>query len=284
MAENVQYTGRLGLECRDGNTLSAAVTAVVDTLDDFGHPAEMITARAENTAQLQCDHYLVSVRLRRVPLRRASKLPGSVMQPSALLDLSLAPAFPGYCDQEISELLLAEILRRLLDTVEATFVEWLDTGIALTCEQFLSAFEPEAGSSSQPVAAAAAAAARPPETVGKVRPRPRGKDCFTPVDQTALVLDAHCDRAFQETEIRKAESMTAQASGRSWSGLRVSAFLPVLRAKWSRQVQSSALAAMTLTLTRPRRLRLISHLLFLTALLLYLESAGMVQAARPLLP
>ncbi|NVK15978.1 MAG: hypothetical protein HWE35_17545 [Rhodobacteraceae bacterium] len=275
----MQYTGRLGLECRDGNTLSAAVTAVVDTLDDFGHPAEMITARAENTAQLQCDHYLVYVRLRRVPLRRASKLPGSVMQPSALLELSLAPAFPGYCDQEVSELLLAEVLRRLLDTVEATFVEWLDTGIALTCEQFLSAFESGAGTSSQPVAAAAA---RPPEAVGKVRPRPRGKECFTPVDQTAQVLDAHCDRAFHEAEVRKAQSPAVPATGRSWSGLRVSAFLPVLRAKWNRQVQSSALAAMTLT--RPRRLRLISHLLFLTALLLYLESAGMVQAARPLLP
>ncbi|OBY27547.1 hypothetical protein A9D60_15035 [Leisingera sp. JC1] len=282
MAENVQYTGRLGLECRDGNTLSAAVTAVVDTLDDFGHPAEMITARAENTARLQCDHYLVTVRLRRVPLRRTSKLPGSVMQPSALLELSLAPSYPGYCDQEISELILAEMLRRLLDRVEATFVEWLDTGIALTCEQFLSAFDPEAGNRHEPVPVAAAAVTRPPEAVRKTQPRPRGKDCFTPVDQTALALEAHCDRAFHEAEIRKAASSAAPASSRSWNGSGVSAFLPDLRARWSRQVQSSTLAAMTLT--RPRRLRLISHLLFLTALLLYLESAGMVLAARPLLP
>lgn len=282
MAENVQYTGRLGLESRDSKTLSDAVTAVVDTLDDFGHPAEMIAARAENTARLQCDHYLVAVRLRRVPLRRTSKLPGSVMQPSALLELSLAPAYPGYCDQEISELLLAEMLRRLLDTVEATFVEWLDTGVALTCEQFLSAFDPEAGSSSESAAAAAAAVARPREAVRNVQPRPRGKDCFTPVDQTALVLDAHCDRAFHEAEIRKAASTAAPASGKPWSGLRVSAFIPDLRARWNRQVQTSALAAMAMT--RPRRLRLISHLLLLTALLLYLESAGMVQAARPLLP
>ncbi len=282
MAEKVQYTGRIGLESRDGNTLSAAVTAVVDTLDDFGHPAEMIAARAENTAQLQCDHYLATVRLRRVPLRRTSKLPGSVMQPSALLELSLAPAYPDYCDQEISELLLAEMLRRLLDTVEATFVEWLDTGIALTCEQFLSAFDPQTSNGKEPVAAAAAAVARPPEMVRNVHPRPRGKECFTPVDQTALVLDAHCDRAFHEAEIRKAASTAVPASGRSSGGMRVSAFLMDLRSRWSRQIQSPTLTAMTLT--RPRRLRLISHLLFLTALLLYLESAGMVQAARPLLP
>ncbi|NSY36826.1 hypothetical protein [Leisingera sp. ANG59] len=278
----MQYTGRLGLERRDGNTLSAAVTAVVDTLDDFGHPAEMIAARAENTARLQCDHYFVAVRLRRVPLRRTSKLPGSVMQPTALLELSLEPVYPGYCDQEISELLLAEMLRRLLDTVEATFVEWLDTGIALTCEQFLSAFDPEAASSEEPVAAPVPAVVRPTEAVRNVRPRPRGKDCFTPVDQTALVLDTHCDRAFHEAEIRKAASTAAPDSGKAWSGLHASALVPDSRARWSRQFQTSALAAMTLA--RPKRLRLISHLLLLTALLLYLESAGMVLAARPILP
>ncbi|MEW2913377.1 hypothetical protein [Leisingera sp. JC11] len=280
MAENVQYTGRLGLESRDSGTLSAAVTAVVDTLEDFGHPAEQIEARAENTARLQCDHYLVAVRLRRVPLRRTSRLPGSVMQPSALLELVLSPVYPGYCNQEISELLLAETLRRLLDTVEATSVEWLDSEVALTCEQFLSAFQPKSSIRKQPAAAAHPAAA--PESALAMQTRPRGRDCFTPVDQTALELDAHCDRAFREAKMRKAASAAAAASGRSWTGLRASVSSAGLRGGWGRKLQASALAA--LSLTGPRRLRFISHLLLLTALVLYLESAGMVQAARPLVP
>ncbi|WP_152612410.1 MULTISPECIES: hypothetical protein [unclassified Leisingera] len=282
----MQYTGRLGLESRDSKTLSDAVTAVVDTLDDFGHPAETIEARAENTARLQSDHYLVTVRLRRVPLRRTAKLPGSVMQPSALLELSLSPVYPGYCDQEISELLLAETLRRLLDRVEAAFVEWLDTEVALTCEQFLSAFDPQSRSAEQPVAAVPAAAsdaaASVPQMARSVQPRPRGRDCFTPVDQTARALDAHCDLAFQEARMRKAAHAVAAASGKSWAGLRASVSASGLRSNWGRQLQASALAA--LSLTGPRRLRFISHLLLLTALFLFLESAGMVQAARPLVP
>ncbi|MBY6065832.1 hypothetical protein KUW17_03720 [Leisingera aquaemixtae] len=278
MAENVQYTGRLGLESREAGTLSAAVNAVVDTLDDFGHPAEKIEARAENTARLQCDHYLVTVRLRRVPLRRASKLPSSVMQPAALLELTLSPVFPGYCDQEISELLLAETLRRLLASLEATSVEWLDCGVALTCEQFLSVFAPEDRIAEQPAAAASATVARQLERTAA--PKPRGRDCFTPVDQTAMVLDAHCDRAFQAAQARKAAAAADSAAARTRAGSQLMAGPP--NRGWGGQLRASALAAFSLT--GPRRLRFISHLLLLTALVLYLESAGMVQAARPLIP
>lgn len=279
MAETVQYTGRLGLENRDSGTLSAAVTAVVDTLEDFGHPAEMIAARAENTARLQCDHYLVTVRLRRVPLRRTSKLPGSVMQPSALLELSLSPAYPGYCDQEISELLLAEVLRRLLDSVEATSVEWLDTEVALTCEQFLSVFDPQAAEKQPDTRPAAAVAPRAAKPVQAAEARPRGRDCFTPVDQTALALDAHCDRALKEVQMRKAARAAAAAAAATRPSGQPAA---VLRSGWGRQLQATALAA--LSLGGARRLRFISHVLLVSALMLYLESAGMVLAARPLVP
>lgn len=278
MAENVQYTGRLGLESRETGTLSAAVNAVVDTLDDFGQSAERIEARAENAARLQCNHYLVTVRLRRVPLRRASKLPSSVLQPAALLELTLSPVFPAYCDQEISELLLAETLRRLLSAVEATSVEWLDSGVALTCEQFLSVFAPEDCIMDQTAAAASATVARQLEKT--VAPKPRGRACFTPVEQTAIVLDAHCDRAFQAAQARSAARATAAETTATLSGGRMTAGAP--RRRWGGQLQASALAAFNLT--GSRRLRLISHLLLLTALVLYLDSADMVQAARPLIP
>lgn len=283
MAENMQYTGRLGLESRDTGTLSAAVSAVVDTLEDFGHPAETIAARAENTARLQCDHYHVTVRLRRVPLRRSSKLTSSIMQPSALLELSLSPVFPGYCDQEISELLLAEMLRRLLPAVDATSVEWLDTEIALTCEQFLGVFAPGNGQPEHthlPVSATAEASANLYQQAGSAKPR--GHDRFTPVEQTAPQLEAHCDRAFQAANAGLISETAADTAGLIHARIRNPAPAGFARISWGSQLRATALAAVTLAGTR--RLRFISHLLLLTALFLYLESAGMVQAARPLLP
>lgn len=279
MAENVQFTGRLGLERRKAETLSAAVSAVVDTLDDFGQPAETIEARAENTARLQCDHYLVTVRLRRVPLLRASKLTGSVMQPSSLLELSLSPISPGYCDREISELLLAEMLRRLLPAVEATSVEWLDTEVALTCEQFLGAFEPTDSQVKQPERLQPVIA-----VTGQLQPakpaRPRGRACFTPIEQTAQQLEAHCDLAFQAARLRKAASATTKAAGRA--RMRDPMHPGDLRGGLGSRLRASALSVFNLAGTG--RMRFISHLLLLTALSFYLESAGMVQAARPLLP
>lgn len=277
MAKNVQFTGRLGLESRDQETLSAAVSAVVDTLEDFGHSAETIEARAENAARLQCDHYFVTVRLRRVPLRRSSRLTGSMLQPSALLEVSLSPVHPEHCDREITEMLLAEVLRRLLSAVEATSVEWLDTEVALTCDQFLSVFAPQPAVSGQAETSVEASQPRQP------RPeRPRGRACFAPVDQAALALEAHCERAFQDAVNRAAgpgaSAATERARARSRRPLRAGP----QPSGWSSQLQVPALAAFSIA--PRRRLRFVSHLLLLAALFLFLDSAGMVQAARPLFP
>ncbi|MEX0301144.1 MAG: hypothetical protein AB3N24_01855, partial [Leisingera sp.] len=56
----------------------------------------------------------------------------------------------------------------------------------------------------------------------------------------------------------------------------------VSRQSWGSQLRATAMAAFGQTGTR--RLRFISHLLLLAALILFLDSAGMVQAARPLVP
>lgn len=277
MAKDVQFTGRLGLESRDEQTLSAAVSAVVDTLEDFGHPADTIEARAENAARLQCDHYLITVRMRRVPLRRSSRLTSSMLQPSALLELSLSPMHPEYCDREITEMLLAEMLRRLLPAVEATSVEWLDTEVALTCDQFLGVFEPKHDRPDQPEAVAAASQRIQPQPQ-----RPRGRACFTPVEQTATALEAHCERAFQAAGNRAAGSGATAAVERARARIRRPLQAEPQRGSWGAQLRASALSAFSLTGTR--RLRFVSHLLLLAALFLFLDSAGMVQAARPLIP
>lgn len=273
MTENEQFTGRLGLECRDSGTLAVSVSAVVDTLEEFGHPAEKIEARAENTARLLCDHYLVTVRLRRVPLRRASRLPGSIMQPEALLEIALEPLYPGHCDQEITELLLAEVLRQLLPVVEATSVEWLETAITLSCEQFLSAFEADQHD--------------PPVVEPKLKPaavpaRPRGRACFTPVEQTAIALDAHYDRAFQAAPIRQTSRNTVAAVKRVRARMSNTPSGSTTRWLSGNGLLENVVSA--LNLTGARRIRLISNMLLISALLLFLDSADMVQAARSSLP
>ncbi|OED50946.1 hypothetical protein AB838_00285 [Rhodobacteraceae bacterium (ex Bugula neritina AB1)] len=204
------------------------------------------------------------------------------MQPSALLELSLTPTYPDYCDREISELILAAMLRRLVDKVEATSVEWLDTGVTLTCEQFQSAFDPQTADAGHSVSPKDAAEDSSSAAEWAIPSKPRGRECFTPVEQTALALEAHCELAFQQAERPNPESFDAQVSGKSRTGLMVTIPTAELRGSWGRKLQDSALAA--LSFSGPRRLRFITHMLLLTALVLYLDSAGMVLAARSLVP
>lgn len=266
MADRTQFTGKLGLENRSSGTLSSAVSAVVNTLEEFGHPADTIEARAEDTAKLQCDHYCITVSLRNVPFRRSTKLSSDVRPPSDLLELTLSPVFPDYCDQEISELLLAEMLRRILPVVNASSVEWLDTNLALTCEQFLSVFETEPNIPEP----AAVVAPKPKVTV---RHRPRGRECFAPVDEMTPELEAHCDMAFQTVGEEYPTAVEPRFSVNP---------AYIARLNWQDQLRISVRNAFVMS--NSRRLRFGSHLLFLTALILYLDSATMVQAALLLVP
>ncbi|WP_417475029.1 hypothetical protein [Leisingera sp.] len=336
MAENAEFTGKLGLESRDNATLGAAVSVIVDLLDDFGHPAETMEARAENTARLLCDSYHVTLRLRRVPLRRTSRLASHIMQPTALLDLSLTPVFPDHCDREISELLLAEMLRRLIENLEATSVEWQDAPVVLSCEEFLSAFTsspaPRPASTVAPSAVVPAIAplevqAASPEghetttprtqkTLQRKAQRPRGRACFAPIDQAAPALDAHCDRVCRAAGINRGDyslhlaAQRKRAQKRSHDAVLAANF----RARGEGQTQPSLrnrlttgpstllngsrilavadgcanrlqpLKRATLRFGDIRRMQFVGHLLLVSALLLFLDSAGTVQAARPLLP
>lgn len=338
MAENAEFTGKLGLESRDNATLGAAVSVIVDLLDDFGHPAETMEARAENTARLLCDSYHVTLRLRRVPLRRTSRLASHIMQPTALLDLSLTPVFPDHCDREISELLLAEMLRRLIENLEATSVEWQDAPVVLSCEEFLSAFTsspaPRPASTVAPSSVVPAIAPleeeptaperletppskpKTPRSAQRKAQRPRGRACFAPIDQAAPALDAHCDRVFRAAGINRGDyslHLAAQRK-RAQKRSRDAVLAANFRAQGEDQTQPSLrnrlktapstllngsrilavaggcanrfqpLKRATLRFGDIRRMQFVGHLLLVSALLLFLDSAGTVQAARPLLP
>lgn len=143
MAQVEQYTGRLGFEHRSEEKLTLALTELLDTLEEFGHPALQINARDPHRIGLDSDHYKVTLRLRRMPLRLGVRVPFGLPAPAAYIELALVPNFPEACDREISEILLAMLLRRLTEALTPVVVFWQDTSKALMAKDFLSAFASE---------------------------------------------------------------------------------------------------------------------------------------------
>ena len=142
MAQVEQYKGKLGFEHRSEEKLTLALTELLDTLEEFGHPPLQINARDPHRIGLDCDQYKVSLRLRRIPLRLGVRTPPGVPAPAAYIELAMTPCFPVACDHEISEILLALLLKRLTETLDPLVIFWQETSKALTPSQFLGAFDP----------------------------------------------------------------------------------------------------------------------------------------------
>ncbi|OIQ36605.1 MAG: hypothetical protein BM558_13675 [Roseobacter sp. MedPE-SW] len=140
MAQVEQYKGKLGFEHRSEEKLTLALTELLDTLEEFGHPAIQINAREPHRIGLDSDQYKVNLRLRRIPLRLGVRTPLGVPAPAAYIELAMTPCFPEACDQEISEILLAMILKRLTEALEPVVIFWQETNQPLTPKQFLGAF------------------------------------------------------------------------------------------------------------------------------------------------
>ncbi|MCD9147644.1 hypothetical protein [Pseudophaeobacter flagellatus] len=141
MAQIEHYKGRLGFDHRSEATLTLALTELLDTMEEFGHPALQITAREPHRIGLDCDHYRVNLRLRRIPLRLGVRTPKNLPTPAAYIELKMTPSFHQGCDQEITEILLAELLKRLTLALDPLVIFWQETDQALTPKQFLGAFE-----------------------------------------------------------------------------------------------------------------------------------------------
>lgn len=142
MAQVEQYKGKLGFEHRSEEKLTLALTELLDTLEEFGHPALQINARDPHRIGLDSDQYKVSLRLRRIPLRLGVRSPAGVPAPAAYVELAMTPCYPEACDQEISEILLAMILKRLTEVLTPLVIFWQDSNKPLTPRQFLGAFSP----------------------------------------------------------------------------------------------------------------------------------------------
>ncbi|KUP91754.1 hypothetical protein TRIHO_34160 [Tritonibacter horizontis] len=144
MTQNVSATtfrGRLGFATRDETALATASTSVVGTLEDYGHEVDQFQARRAHRILLECDHYMIELRHRRSP-SPMRQLNGTACRSE--LDVIFKPRFPEKTDEELTELLLARVLHRLLTQLDATTVEWLDTAVVLDRAAFLAVFAPEA--------------------------------------------------------------------------------------------------------------------------------------------
>lgn len=167
MAQVEQYKGKLGFEHRSEEKLALALTELLDTLEEFGHPALQINARDPHRIGLDSDQYKISLRLRRIPLRLGVRSPAGVPAPAAYIELAMTPCFPGACDQEISEILLAMILKRLAEALDPLVIFWQDSNKPLTPKQFLGAFAPMEERSTEELFASPAMVIQDPETAVK---------------------------------------------------------------------------------------------------------------------
>ncbi|MFV1599830.1 MULTISPECIES: hypothetical protein [unclassified Phaeobacter] len=144
MTQSVQYRGKLGFEARHPEALSSSSASVVDTLEEYGHAVRQFRSRSPNLILLECDHYRIELRYLRHPIKptRANSADADCTETRlrSALNVTLFPNHPDHCDAELSELLLAVVLRRLTEELEVATVDWLDTPVTLTRAAFLGAF------------------------------------------------------------------------------------------------------------------------------------------------
>ena len=145
MTQVEQYKGKLGFETRRPDALSTGSAAAVDTLEEYGHSVRHFQSRSPNLIVLECDHYRIDLRYRRHPIKQTEVQDADNRAHETPLRSSLGvtfvPLYPDHGDEELSEMLLAVTLERLVEELEATTVHWLDVPFAMSADTFLGAFE-----------------------------------------------------------------------------------------------------------------------------------------------
>ncbi len=169
MAYTIKFHGGLFYYGTPSSALAKCSCIIADMLEEYGHSVDQFSARANDAIALASDQYRLVLRMAEKP-----KIPeGAKARPGLQkVEISLQPIFPNYCDKELSEMLMAIMLYRLVIALGAEYVEWMDTSSTLTRKQFLGVF----------------AKIRP------LHPQPKitGSDRFAPIEETAVELELHC--------------------------------------------------------------------------------------------
>ena len=302
------YRGKLGFAERDDAALSKASVLVVQTLEESGHEVDRFHAKRAHRVNLDCDHYIVSLRHRRspAPMRQSDGAPCR-----SHLDITFTPRFPEQTDQELTEMLLARSMQALLTELNATTVEWLETGVMLDRAAFLSAFGssyaegpssardtvaqdiqvpvdaavPEQAELAATIKAFDSYAARSGgaqvETIARV---PAKTPRFASVEDTFGTLTTECDRVIERragktpSEILSAyRKVTGVVSLGGCNAGTMSAW--VLTAIMATMSLPLGITAAAVNLARGGDMRFSVQMLGVLALLMFLQSSGLVYAA-----
>lgn len=182
MTQDSVFHGGLIVEGADCGLLDRCSRIVAATLDDFGHPVERNSIHSDAAALITASHYAVRLALMPVPTRAAAGFARAPFQGRAAshrwrIEIGMSPADHRRNDGDISELLLVVMLFRMTNAFETEAIEWLDPLTVLTADQFAEAFAK--------ITPGVTAHRGPLGSIDNPR--------FAPVEDTAQVLDLHCD-------------------------------------------------------------------------------------------
>lgn len=186
VANKTQYHGGLIYYGTPSSALAKCSCIIADTLEEYGHSVDQFSARSGDVIALACDQYRLVLRMGDQPTTLDNARAGSQR-----VEISLQPIFPSYCDSELSEMLMAIMLYRLVPVLGAEHVEWMDSKATLTRSQFLGVF----------------AKIRPM----RAQPQTSGQARFASIEETAVELDLHCVE-MQKTRRRPPAPVTKPAS------------------------------------------------------------------------
>lgn len=167
MAHTSNFYGGLIYYGKPSSALAKCSCIIADTLEEYGHTVDQFNARDSDVIALACDQYRLVLRMGEPP--RATDR--DWVQPGLQrIEIELSPNFPTHCDSELSEMMMAIMLYRLVTAMGAEQVEWMDPNVTITRSQFLGVF-------------------------ADIRPLQQhhvlASDRFAPIEETAAALDLH---------------------------------------------------------------------------------------------
>jgi len=198
VATRTNYYGGLIYYGIPSSALAKCSCIIADTLEEHGHSVDQFSARASDEIALACDQYRLVLRMG--DQTEASEN-GTTKPCLQRVEISMQPNFPTHCDTELSEMLMAIILYRLVPVLAAEHIEWMDPSATLTRSQFLGVFANIRSMQPQPL--------------------PSARDRFAPIEETAAELERHCSKmqasAFQSpapvAKLASYQRLTAWAGG-----------------------------------------------------------------------
>ena len=154
MTRPEKYHGGLVAFGTEDTLLDRFSRIAATTLEDYGHPVEKNTRQSERAARVTATHYALRLTLtqgmhpsqhghRAIRLDPFAAISAGHAKDTHMqwrVQIEMIPADPARDDRDISELLLAIMLYRMIDAADVRMIEWLDPLTLLTRDQFIEAF------------------------------------------------------------------------------------------------------------------------------------------------